>query len=76
MSRRSFVGAAAVCYQHHFLQRKPEKGLAVMPPPAIPPAEEGSFSAPASTHVFAGFLLDLDGTIIDSTDAIEKHWRK
>ena len=27
-------------------------------------------------HSFAGLLFDLDGTIIDSTDAIVKHWHK
>lgn len=25
---------------------------------------------------FAGILFDLDGTIVDSTDAIVKHWHK
>ena len=28
------------------------------------------------THAFAGILFDLDGTLIDSTDAIIKHWHK
>ncbi|KAL9116927.1 MAG: hypothetical protein Q9187_006544 [Circinaria calcarea] len=28
------------------------------------------------THAFAGILFDLDGTLIDSTDAIVKHWHK
>lgn len=32
------------------------------------------FSAPPSTHYFNGLLFDFDGTIIDSTDAIVKHW--
>jgi hypothetical protein len=26
--------------------------------------------------VFKGLLFDMDGTIIDSTDAIVKHWHK
>ncbi|EON61475.1 hypothetical protein W97_00690 [Coniosporium apollinis CBS 100218] len=38
--------------------------------------EEPSFSAPAEEHSFAGLLFDMDGTIIDSTDAIVKHWHK
>ncbi|TLD34627.1 HAD-like protein [Venturia nashicola] len=37
-------------------------------------AEQPSFSAPAETHVFHGLLFDMDGTIIDSTAAIVKHW--
>ncbi|KAF4307208.1 hypothetical protein GTA08_BOTSDO05059 [Botryosphaeria dothidea] len=36
--------------------------------------EELKFSAPPEVHQFAGILLDMDGTIIDSTDAIVKHW--
>ena len=28
------------------------------------------------SHTFAGFLFDLDGTIIDTTDAVTKHWEK
>ena len=28
------------------------------------------------SHAFAGFLFDLDGTIIDTTDAVTKHWKK
>ncbi|KAJ5135797.1 uncharacterized protein N7515_005075 [Penicillium bovifimosum] len=36
----------------------------------------GSFSAPAQVHTFDGLLSDFDGTIIDSTDAIVKHWHK
>ena len=35
-----------------------------------------SFSAPAERHNFEALLFDMDGTIIDSTDAIEKHWKK
>jgi Predicted phosphatase/phosphohexomutase len=35
---------------------------------------EHSFSAPAETVVFDGLLFDMDGTIIDSTDAVVKHW--
>ncbi|KAG9186488.1 glycerol-1-phosphatase [Alternaria panax] len=39
-------------------------------------ALEPSFSAPAKTVTFNGLLFDMDGTIIDSTDAIVKHWHK
>jgi hypothetical protein len=38
--------------------------------------DEASFGAPPQTHSFLGVLLDFDGTIIDSTDAIVKHWHK
>lgn len=33
-----------------------------------------SYSAPPVRASFDGFLFDMDGTIIDSTIAIEKHW--
>ncbi|CDM30395.1 hypothetical protein DTO013E5_2638 [Penicillium roqueforti] len=36
----------------------------------------GTFSAPAQVHTFDGLLSDFDGTIVDSTDAIVKHWHK
>ena len=36
----------------------------------------GSFTGQPEAHTFAGFLFDLDGTIIDTTDAITKHWQK
>lgn len=36
----------------------------------------GGFSHSRESHVFAGFLFDLDGTIINSTDAVTKHWEK
>ncbi|KAL3480214.1 HAD-like domain-containing protein [Aspergillus californicus] len=36
----------------------------------------GSFSAPPQTLTFDGLLSDFDGTIVDSTDAIIKHWHK
>ncbi|MCJ1401127.1 hypothetical protein MMC11_004339 [Xylographa trunciseda] len=35
-----------------------------------------SFTGPAEIHSFAGILLDMDGTLIDSTEAIVKHWQK
>ncbi|KAL1954478.1 hypothetical protein VTO42DRAFT_1154 [Malbranchea cinnamomea] len=35
-----------------------------------------SFSAPPQVHSFDGLLFDFDGTIVDSTDAIVKHWHK
>ena len=34
------------------------------------------FSAPPTTHTFTALLFDMDGTIIDSTAAIEKYWRR
>ncbi|KAF2131405.1 HAD-like protein [Dothidotthia symphoricarpi CBS 119687] len=37
---------------------------------------EPSFSAPAQTIKCHGLLFDMDGTIIDSTDAIVKHWHR
>ncbi|ROV91242.1 hypothetical protein VPNG_09708 [Cytospora leucostoma] len=33
-----------------------------------------SFSAPPVRASFHGFLFDMDGTIIDSTNAVIKHW--
>ena len=36
----------------------------------------GSFTGPPESHAFAGFLFDLDGTIINTTDAITQHWQK
>ena len=30
----------------------------------------------SESHTFAGFLFDLDGTIINTTEAITKHWNK
>ena len=42
----------------------------------MPHHEEKNFSAPAELHDFAAVLFDMDGTIIDSTDAIVKHWHQ
>ncbi|KAL4989678.1 HAD-like domain-containing protein [Aspergillus falconensis] len=39
-------------------------------------AATGSFSAPSQVLTFDGLLSDFDGTIVDSTDAIVKHWHK
>lgn len=36
--------------------------------------EDPSFTGMSEVHTFAGILFDLDGTIVDSTDAIVKHW--
>jgi len=33
------------------------------------------FTSSPQRAVFAGFLFDMDGTIIDSTDAVIKHWQ-
>lgn len=35
-----------------------------------------SFTGQPESHTFDGFLFDVDGTIIDTTDAITKHWQK
>lgn len=34
------------------------------------------FSAPSETHSFDGLLFDFDGTVVDSTDAIVRHWHQ
>ncbi|KAL5341837.1 HAD-like domain-containing protein [Aspergillus crustosus] len=39
-------------------------------------AAAGSFSAPPQVLTFDGLLSDFDGTIVDSTAAIVKHWHK
>ncbi len=38
--------------------------------------KETAFTGPEETHSFAAVLCDMDGTIVDSTDAIIKHWHK
>ncbi len=38
-------------------------------------APEMGFTAPPVRVTFEGFLFDMDGTIIDSTDAVVKHWQ-
>lgn len=38
-----------------------------------PDAEE-SYSGASVRVPFSGFLFDMDGTIIDSTEAVVKHW--
>ena len=38
--------------------------------------ETPAFTGQPETHTFAGVLFDMDGTIVDSTDAIVKHWHK
>ncbi|KAF2229214.1 glycerol-3-phosphate phosphatase-like protein [Viridothelium virens] len=38
--------------------------------------EDLNFSKPAEVHSFQGLLFDMDGTIIDSTEAIVKNWHK
>lgn len=38
------------------------------------PGAEASFTGPPVQATFDGFLFDMDGTIIDSTDAVVKHW--
>jgi glycerol-1-phosphatase len=34
-----------------------------------------AYSAPPETVTFDGLLFDMDGTIIDSTNAVIKHWQ-
>ncbi|KAG8625828.1 hypothetical protein KVT40_006229 [Elsinoe batatas] len=40
----------------------------------MPDLSEASFTAPPEQHSFQALLFDMDGTIIDSTPAIEKYW--
>ncbi|TKX23863.1 glycerol-1-phosphate phosphohydrolase [Elsinoe australis] len=40
----------------------------------MPDLSKASFSAPSEEHKFVALLFDMDGTIIDSTPAIEKYW--
>ena len=42
----------------------------------MPHHEDNNFSAPPEQHEFSALLFDMDGTIIDSTDAIVKYWRQ
>ncbi|KAH7385642.1 HAD-like domain-containing protein [Pyrenochaeta sp. MPI-SDFR-AT-0127] len=37
---------------------------------------EQTFSAPAQTITYNGLLFDMDGTIIDSTEAVIKNWQR
>lgn len=37
---------------------------------------EGAFTGPTQSLCVAGILFDMDGTIVDSTEAITKHWHK
>lgn len=38
--------------------------------------EHGAFNGRSENLTFAGFLFDLDGTIINTTEAVTKHWNK
>ncbi len=38
--------------------------------------QPADYSAPAETVTFDGLLFDMDGTIIDSTPAVVKHWER
>lgn len=42
----------------------------------MPHSSANTFSAPATQNEFSALLFDMDGTIIDSTDAIVKYWRQ
>ena len=35
---------------------------------------KAQYTGAAVQVTFDGFLFDMDGTIIDSTDAVVKHW--
>ena len=39
-------------------------------------ANKAEFSGPTITRSYAAILFDMDGTIIDSTNAIIKTWEK
>ncbi|PNS19751.1 hypothetical protein CAC42_7718 [Sphaceloma murrayae] len=41
----------------------------------MPDLSKASFTAPTEQHSFRALLFDMDGTIIDSTPAIEKYWQ-
>ncbi|WPG99745.1 Glycerol-1-phosphate phosphohydrolase 1 [Acrodontium crateriforme] len=41
-----------------------------------PGPDQHAFSSPTTTHEFACLLFDMDGTIIDSTNAIVKYWTR
>ena len=43
---------------------------------AVVNGEAPSFTAEPEVHSFDGLLFDFDGTLIDSTEAIVKHWHK
>lgn len=36
----------------------------------------GPFIGQLESQTFAGFLFDVDGTIINTTNALTKHWQK
>lgn len=38
--------------------------------------DEDNFTALAEEHEFNALLFDMDGTIIDSTDAVIKYWHQ
>lgn len=42
----------------------------------MPHPEPNNFSAPPESHSFSALLFDMDGTIIDSTPAIVRHWQQ
>lgn len=42
----------------------------------MPHHEDNNFSAPTEVVDFSALLFDMDGTIIDSTPAIEKYWHE
>ena len=37
--------------------------------------QEPAFTQPTDIVPFGGMLFDMDGTLIDSTDAIVKYWQ-
>ena len=68
----------ALCFEHsyHLLSLTPtglllSGAMGSHPPPS---SVGGSFSGAGRTLALAGILSDFDGTIVDSTAAIIKHW--
>ncbi|KAL9065491.1 MAG: hypothetical protein Q9161_008196 [Pseudevernia consocians] len=51
-------------------------GSTTLSPRSSTSVSKDRFSGPASTHTFSGILSDMDGTLIDSTNAIVKHWER
>ena len=47
----------------------------VQPAPSRAPASRPLSDEP-STYLFDALLFDMDGTLVDSTAAIVKHWEK
>lgn len=44
--------------------------------PVFKDSQNEDFSGPSIIRQYSAILFDMDGTIIDSTNAIVKHWEK